>query len=65
MLKYRSLPYLVEVFFGSQLPALFILKDGTSTMIASTSVPERNVTLAGQTFTSAKIACVSLCHSSR
>ena len=67
MPKYQSLPFFVDDISGSRAPALFFVEDGASMIVASTSVPERSVIplSARCAFTSAKIASVSPCRSSR
>jgi hypothetical protein len=61
------LPFLVDDISGSRAPALFLVEDGASMIVASTKVPERSVMplSARCAFTSAKIASVSPCRSSR
>ncbi len=43
MPKYQSLPFFVDDISGSSAPALFLVEDGPSTIVASTRVPERSV----------------------
>ena len=65
MPKYQSLPFLVDNISGSRAPALFLVADGASMIVASTGVPERKpMPLSARcALTSAKIACVSPCRS--
>ena len=67
MPKNQSLPFFVDDISGSRALASFFVEEGASIMVASTSVPERRVIplSARCAFTSAKIASVSACFSSR
>jgi hypothetical protein len=65
--KDQSLPFVVDDISGSRALSLFLVEDGASMIVASTSVPERSVIpwSARWPFTSAMIASVSACFSSR
>ncbi|KDB01780.1 hypothetical protein U879_20850 [Defluviimonas sp. 20V17] len=67
MPKYQSLPFLVDDMPGSRAPALFLVEDGASMIVASSNMPERSeIPLSARcAFTSEKIASVSPCRSGR